>query len=68
MRWNPDDDERTIYPSLPGEDPEIKRKRDERDQNVKDNPFYIREKIEISRMSDDHFHLIAKYFLFAVIG
>lgn len=70
MRFDPDEDEgeRTIYPSLPGEDPDVKRKRDEPDEGVKNSPYYIREKIEISKMSDDHMHVAAKYVLFAIIG
>jgi len=68
MRYDPDQEERSIYPSLPDESPEIKRKRDERDLSVKNNPYYIREKIELSRMSDDHLHLAVKYFMFAIIA
>ncbi|CAI2365970.1 unnamed protein product [Moneuplotes crassus] len=68
MRFNPDEDERTIYPSLPGEDPSIKRKRDEADSDVKESPYYIREKVEISKMCDDHLHVAAKYVLFFIIA
>ena len=42
MRHNPDEleHERTIYPSLPGESPEVKQSRDEGDELVKNNPYY----------------------------
>lgn len=68
MRFDPNEQNRTIYPSLPDENPIIKRKRDEPDLLFKNSPYYIREKIEISRMSDDHLHIAAKYFLFVIIG
>ena len=70
MRYNTDRSlyNYTIYPSLPGESPSIKRKRDEADEGVKHNPYYIREKVEISKMSDDHTHPIVKYFIFFVIS
>jgi hypothetical protein len=68
MRFDPDEQNRTIYPSLPNDNPEVKRKRDASDLPHKNSPYYIREKIEISRMSDDHLHIAAKYFLFFIIG
>lgn len=68
MRFDPDEDERTIYPLQPGETPEDKRKRDTPDADVKNSPYYIREKIEISKMSDDHMHPYVKYILFIIIG
>jgi len=70
MRYDPDlsERERTIYPSLPGENPDIKRKRDEADEGIKNNPYYIREKIEISKMCDDHMHVAVKYGFFLIIA
>ena len=70
MRHNPENEdvEHTIYPSLPGECPSIKQSRDEKDEFVKCNPYYIREKIEISKMWDDHIHPYAKYFVFVIIA
>ena len=68
MRWDSQDDERTIYPLQPGEDPEVKRKRDAPDLSVKNSPYYIREKIEISKMCDDHMHVFVKYVIFFIIG
>lgn len=69
-RFNPDRAmyNYTIYPSLPGESPSIKRKRDEADDDIKNNPYYIREKVEILKMSDDHTHPYVKYFIFVIIS
>ena len=70
MRHNPENEDvgHTIYPSLQGEYPSIKQSRDEKDEFVKCNSYYIREKIEISNMWDDHIHPYAKYFVFVIIA
>mmetsp|Transcript_12038 Transcript_12038/g.13692 ORF Transcript_12038/g.13692 Transcript_12038/m.13692 type:complete len:80 (-) Transcript_12038:243-482(-) len=57
----------SIYPHKADESPSVKRRRDEKDLDVKDNPYYIREKIEISKMCDDHMHFSVKYVLIVVI-
>lgn len=68
LRYDPDEAENTIYPLQPGESPDIKIIRDRKDEGIKNSPFYIREKIEISRMCDDHMHKSAKYIIFSIIG
>jgi hypothetical protein len=53
----------TLFPLINGEDPNLKVSRDKADINVKDSPFYIRQKLEIGLLADDFVPKWVKYTL-----
>ena len=54
----------TLFPQIQGEDPDAKQVRDRLDVQVKDSPFYIRQKIEIGLMAEDFIPKWVKYVMF----
>ena len=54
----------TLFPQIQGEELETKHVRDRLDVQVKDSPFYIRQKIEIGLMAEDFVPRWVKFVLF----
>jgi amino acid permease len=54
----------TLFPLINGEDPKRKLVRDQVDMDVKDSPFYIRQKLEIGTLAEDFVPKWVKFVLF----
>ena len=57
----------TLFPLIQGENVSLKETRDKLDLQVKDSPFYIRQKLEIGNMAEDFIPKWGKYVLYFVL-